>query len=206
MSTLNYCEIQPFAYESARSAFSFFYMAELYSSQSSGYSQSASLLAHSRITASQFIRWDLYPTWYKQVPTHHLMICTFEAGDLLDSIKIPVRFLQPAFLYFYLFQFYSIFTRIIFRWFCIHIILYLMSIHIFFCLMCIQTIFFRCDKRTIFSFCWSPHRLWAISLPVRLPSTQGKAWSVYRLLYAESGSFPFLCWLLSRSLSLLQIL
>ena len=53
----------------------------------SGYSQSASLLAHNRIAASQLIRSGLYHSWYKQVPTHCLLLCAIEAGDLLDSVK-----------------------------------------------------------------------------------------------------------------------
>ena len=40
-----------------------------------------------RITASQFIRRGLYPSWYKQVPTHCLLLFAIEAGDLLDSVK-----------------------------------------------------------------------------------------------------------------------
>ena len=55
--------------------------------QSSGYSQSASLLAHNRITAPQFIRRSLHSSWYKQVPTHCLLLFVIEAGDLLDSVK-----------------------------------------------------------------------------------------------------------------------
>ena len=54
---------------------------------SSGYSQSASLLAHNRITAPQFIRRSLHSSWYKQVPTHCLLLFAIEAGDLLDSVK-----------------------------------------------------------------------------------------------------------------------
>ena len=56
--------------------------------KSSGYSQSASLLAHNRITAPQFIRRSLHSSWYKQVPTHCLLLFAIEAGDLLDSVKI----------------------------------------------------------------------------------------------------------------------
>ena len=55
---------------------------------SSGYSQSASLLAHNRITAPQFIRRSLHSSWYKQVPTHCLLLFATSAGDLLDSVKI----------------------------------------------------------------------------------------------------------------------
>ena len=55
---------------------------------SSGYSQSASLLSHNRITAPQFIRMSLHSSWYKQVPTHCLLLFAIEAGDLLDSVKI----------------------------------------------------------------------------------------------------------------------
>ena len=54
---------------------------------SSGYSQSASLLAHNRITAPQFIRRSLHSSWYKQVPTHCLLLFATPAGDLLDSVK-----------------------------------------------------------------------------------------------------------------------
>ena len=54
----------------------------------SGYSQSASLLAHNRIAASQLIRSGLYHSWYKQVPTHCLLLFAIEAGDLLDSVKV----------------------------------------------------------------------------------------------------------------------
>ena len=54
---------------------------------SSGYSQSASLLAHNRITAPQFIKRSLHSSWYKQVPTHCLLLFAIEAGDLLDSVK-----------------------------------------------------------------------------------------------------------------------
>ena len=46
-----------------------------------------SLLAHNQITASQFIRRGLYPFWYKQVPTHYLLLFAIEAGDLLDLVK-----------------------------------------------------------------------------------------------------------------------
>ena len=60
------------------------------SGQSSGYSQSASLLAHNRITASQFIRRRLHSSWYKQVLTHCLLLSAIEAGDLLDSVKIII--------------------------------------------------------------------------------------------------------------------
>ena len=56
--------------------------------ESSRYSQSASLLAHNRITAPQFIRRSLHSSWYKQVPTHCLLLFAMEAGDLLDSVKI----------------------------------------------------------------------------------------------------------------------
>ena len=54
---------------------------------SSGYSQSASLLAHNQITAPQFIRKSLHSSWYKQVPTHCLLLFAIEAGDLLDLVK-----------------------------------------------------------------------------------------------------------------------
>ena len=56
-------------------------------SRQSGYSQSASLLVHNRIAASQLIRSGLYHSWYKQVPTHCLLLCAIEAGDLLNSVK-----------------------------------------------------------------------------------------------------------------------
>ena len=55
--------------------------------QSSRYSQSASLLAYNRIAASQLIRSGLHHSWYKQVPTHCLLLRAIEAGDLLDSVK-----------------------------------------------------------------------------------------------------------------------
>ena len=42
---------------------------------------------HNRIAASQPIRSGLYHSWYKQVPTHCLLLCAIEAGDLLDSVK-----------------------------------------------------------------------------------------------------------------------
>ena len=64
----------------------------------SGCSQSASLLAHNRIAASQLIRSGLYHSWYKQVPTHCLLLFAIEAGDLLDSVKLPPYF-QPHFLW-----------------------------------------------------------------------------------------------------------
>ena len=39
--------------------------------------------------------WKLH--WYKQVPTHYLLLCAIEAGDLLDSsqadIRNPLRYL-----------------------------------------------------------------------------------------------------------------
>ena len=66
--------------------------------RSSGYSQSASLLAHNRITAPQFIRRSLHSSWYKQVPTHCLLLFARETGDLLDSVKLPPYF-QPHFLW-----------------------------------------------------------------------------------------------------------
>ena len=53
----------------------------------SGYSQSASLLAHNRVAASQLIRSGLYHSLYKQIPTHCLLLRAIEAGDLLDSVK-----------------------------------------------------------------------------------------------------------------------
>ena len=37
--------------------------------------------------ASQLIRSGLHHSWYKQVPTHCLLLCAIEAGDLLDSVK-----------------------------------------------------------------------------------------------------------------------
>ena len=55
---------------------------------SSGYSQSALLLAHNQITAPQFIRRRLHASWYKQVPTHCLLLFAIEAGDLLDLVKM----------------------------------------------------------------------------------------------------------------------
>ena len=67
---------------------SLFFFCHYESKQSSGYSQSASLLAHNRITAPQFIRRILHSSWYKQVPTHCLLLFAIEAGDLLDSVKI----------------------------------------------------------------------------------------------------------------------
>jgi len=55
--------------------------------KSSGYSQSASLLAHNQITAPKFISRSLHSSWYKQVPTHCLFLFAIEAGDLLDLVK-----------------------------------------------------------------------------------------------------------------------
>ena len=40
-----------------------------------------------QITAPQFIRRSLHSSWYKQVPTHCLLLFAIEAGDLLDSVK-----------------------------------------------------------------------------------------------------------------------
>ena len=60
---------------------------DLPDSGQSGYSQSASLLAHNRVAASQLIRSGLYHSWYKQVPTHCLLLSAIEAGDLPDSVK-----------------------------------------------------------------------------------------------------------------------
>ena len=45
------------------------------------------MICHNRIAASQLIRSGLYHSWYKQVPTHCLLLCAIEAGDLLDSVK-----------------------------------------------------------------------------------------------------------------------
>ena len=59
--------------------------------QSSGYSQSASLPAHNQITAPQFIRRNLHSSWYKQIPTHCLLLFTIEAGDLLDLVKNTMK-------------------------------------------------------------------------------------------------------------------
>ena len=59
--------------------------------QSSRYSQSASLPAHNQITAPQFIRRNLHSSWYKQIPTHCLLLFTIEAGDLLDLVKNTMK-------------------------------------------------------------------------------------------------------------------
>ena len=40
-----------------------------------------------QITAPQFIRRSLHSSWYKQVPTHCLLLFAIEAGDLLDLVK-----------------------------------------------------------------------------------------------------------------------
>ncbi len=43
----------------------------------SGYSQSATLLAHNLISAIA-----------AQIPTHHLCLCGIEVGDFLDEVKL----------------------------------------------------------------------------------------------------------------------
>ena len=60
-------------------------------SLSSGYFQSALLLAHNQITAPQFIRRSFHSSWYKQVPTYYLLLFAIEAGDLPDSVKLMQR-------------------------------------------------------------------------------------------------------------------
>ena len=55
-------------------------------SESSGYSQSASLLAHNQIAATQLIRRGLPPP--DQASPHPcLLLFAIEAGDLLDLVK-----------------------------------------------------------------------------------------------------------------------
>ena len=54
--------------------------------KSSGYSQSASLLAHNQIAATQLIRRDL-PLLIQASPHPCLLLFAIEAGDLLDLVK-----------------------------------------------------------------------------------------------------------------------
>ena len=56
--------------------------------RSSGYSQSASLLAHNKITAPQFIRKNLHFSWYKQVLTHCLLLFATLQGTYLIQLNI----------------------------------------------------------------------------------------------------------------------
>ena len=44
-----------------------------------------------QITAPQFIRRSLHSSWYKQIPTHCLLLFTIEAGDLLDLVKNTMK-------------------------------------------------------------------------------------------------------------------
>lgn len=46
-----------------------------------------SLLAHNRISAPHRIGRSLYPSWYKQVPTHFSLLFAIEAWNLLGSLK-----------------------------------------------------------------------------------------------------------------------
>ena len=55
---------------------------------SSGYSQSASLLAHNWITAPEFIRKSLHFSWYKQVLTHCLLLFAPLQGTYLIQLNI----------------------------------------------------------------------------------------------------------------------
>ena len=55
---------------------------------SSGYSQSASLLAHNWITAPEFIRKSLHFSWYKQVLTHCLLLFATLQGTYLIQLNI----------------------------------------------------------------------------------------------------------------------
>ena len=57
-----------------------------------------SLLAHNRITAPQFIRRGLYPSWYKQIPTHCLLLFATPQGTYLIWLKCLLYFLQTIFL------------------------------------------------------------------------------------------------------------
>ena len=56
--------------------------------RSSGYSQSASLLAHNWITAPQFIRKSLHFSWYKQVLTYCLLLFATLQGTYLIQLNI----------------------------------------------------------------------------------------------------------------------
>ena len=56
--------------------------------RSSGYSQSASLLAHNWITAPQFIRKSPHFSWYKQVLTHCLLLFATLQGTYLIQLNI----------------------------------------------------------------------------------------------------------------------
>ena len=55
---------------------------------SSGYSQSASLLAHNWITAPEFIRKSLHFSWYMQVLTHCLLLFATLQGTYLIQLNI----------------------------------------------------------------------------------------------------------------------
>ena len=55
--------------------------------KSSGYSQSASLLAHNQIAATQLIRRGLPPLLIQASPHPCLLLFAIEAGDLLDLVK-----------------------------------------------------------------------------------------------------------------------
>ena len=45
------------------------------------------MICHNRVAASQLIRRSLHSSWYKQAPTHCLLLRAIEARVLLDSIK-----------------------------------------------------------------------------------------------------------------------
>ena len=45
------------------------------------------MICHNRVAASQLIRRSLHSSWYKQAPTHCLLLRAIEAGVLFNSIK-----------------------------------------------------------------------------------------------------------------------
>ncbi len=54
----------------------------------SGYSQSATLLAHNLIATIVAFQWE-YKLPLKQASPHpHLCLCSIEVGDFLDEVKI----------------------------------------------------------------------------------------------------------------------
>ena len=58
---------------------------------SSGYSQSASLLAHNGITAPESIRKSLHFSWYKQILTHCLLLFATLQGTYLIQLNITAH-------------------------------------------------------------------------------------------------------------------
>ena len=58
---------------------------------------SSSLLAHNKITASQFIRRRFSSSWYKQVHALCLLLFAIKSGDLLDSVPNLISMYHEAY-------------------------------------------------------------------------------------------------------------